>query len=903
MSLKEKVGQMIGLRTPGYYRNPASPEARQLRERLRALGIGCVVVFDSEVEALPRVLNDLQKSVDVPLLVAADLERGMAFRIRRGVVQLPYAMAVGATASEDAARFTGEVAAREARALGVHWAFAPVADVNSNPSNPVINIRSYGEDPALVARLTAAFVRGARGGGLMTTVKHFPGHGDTAADSHLQLSRIGADRERLEAVELVPFRMAIEAGVDSVMLGHIAVPSIDPSGAPATLSARLTQGLLRGELGFSGLVVTDAMEMKGVRAAWTGEAAIRAVQAGADVILMPPDPEVAVQALLRGVAEGQLTEERISASTLRILEAKERLGLDRNRAVDPSLLGQFVGRPQDVEHALAIARKSITLVRNEGSILPLHAEAPLRLLHLVLSSDAHNEAIQGVLEEELASRGVSTTTVSLGPEVSEETSENLVLRAAQATHVLASCFVKVAAYKGTAEMSPSHVRLLRKLQARGRPLILVSFGSPYLLGQLPESPVYLCAYGSAESSQRAAVGALFGEYALGGRLPVSLPGMYPVGHGLELPKRDMTLVTAQPQDVGFGPRGLAGADDVLEKALARKAFPGGVLAVGKNGALVHLRPFGHLSYDAESKPVREDTLYDLASLTKVVVTTTLAMMLVDKGKLEMSSPVSAFLPGFKGGLKEKVTVWHLLTHSSGIDWWAPLFKEVHGRKAYVERIQAMDLKYEPGTKSVYSDLGVILLGEILERVGGEPLDVMARRSLFEPLGMKDTTYRPGPDLLERIAPTEQDPWRGRLIRGEVHDENAAALGGIAPHAGLFSTAGDLARFAQMLLNGGVYDHRRLVSRQTVELFTQRAGVPASSRALGWDTPSEGSSGGTLLSASSFGHTGFTGTSLWVDPQRELFVILLTNRVHPTRENNLIREVRPAVMDAVIAAIR
>jgi CubicO group peptidase (beta-lactamase class C family) len=366
---------------------------------------------------------------------------------------------------------------------------------------------------------------------------------------------------------------------------------------------------------------------------------------------------------------------------------------------------------------------------------------------------------------------------------------------------------------------------------------------------------------------------------------------------------------------GFRPGGLEAVDAVVEAGVSGRAFPGAVLAVGYGGFLAHLRPFGRLSYDADAAPVAADTLYDLASLTKVVVTTTLSMILFDEGKLDLDARVHSWFPAFSGPAKERVTVRQLLTHSGGLVWWAPLYKEIKGKKAYLERIVAMDLDYEPGTKSVYSDLGVILLGDILERVGGAPLEQMARRRVIEPLAMKDTQYRPPAALLPRVAPTEYDSWRGRVVRGEVHDENAFALGGVAPHAGLFSTASDLSHLSQMLLDGGVFDGRRMVSRATVELFTERAGVPGSSRALGWDTPSDGegersstpgqpgySSAGSLFSARSFGHTGFTGTSMWMDPERDLYVILLTNRVHPTRENNKIAHVRPQVADAVVRAL-
>jgi CubicO group peptidase (beta-lactamase class C family) len=345
-------------------------------------------------------------------------------------------------------------------------------------------------------------------------------------------------------------------------------------------------------------------------------------------------------------------------------------------------------------------------------------------------------------------------------------------------------------------------------------------------------------------------------------------------------------------------------DRILEAAIADHAFPGAVVAVGHRAKLVHLAAFGHQTYSPDSPAIEIDTIFDLASLTKVVATTTAAMILVDEEKLDLDAPVARYLPAFTGAGKDRVTVRHLLAHTGGIEWWAPLYREIEGKEAYVERIEAMPLASEPGTKEVYSDLGIILLGAILEQVSGTPLDRFVAERVFAPLGMEETLFRPPADLLPRVAPTELDEWRGRVVHGEVHDENAFAMGGIAPHAGLFSTAIDLSRFAQMMLDHGRAHGRRIVDRATIELFTRRAGiVPGSDRALGWDTRSvEGSTAGTLFSPSSFGHTGFTGTSLWIDPQRELYLILLTNRVHPTRENRKIAQVRPAVADAAVRAI-
>jgi CubicO group peptidase (beta-lactamase class C family) len=375
------------------------------------------------------------------------------------------------------------------------------------------------------------------------------------------------------------------------------------------------------------------------------------------------------------------------------------------------------------------------------------------------------------------------------------------------------------------------------------------------------------------------------------------------------------LPAAAPEAAGFRAEGLAEVDRLLESAVSGRAFPGAVLAIGRRGSLVRFRAFGRLSYDPGAPEVRTDTVYDLASLTKVVATTTVAMTLVDEGRLDLDARVADIIPEFSGGAKNEVRVRQLLTHTGGLLWWDRLYEQLRGRSAYLERILEMDLDYPPGTKMVYSDLGIILLSEVLQRRAGEPFDTLARRRVFEPLGMGDTRYLPPVGLRPRIAPTERDPWRGRVLLGEVHDENAFALEGVAPHAGLFSTAGDLARFAQALLNGGELEGRSVVSRPTVELFTRRAGVADSTRALGWDTPSNGkdprsstpgdpgySSSGSLFSPRSFGHTGFTGTSMWMDPERELFLILLTNRVHPTRENRRISKVRARLADTVVRAL-
>ncbi len=379
---------------------------------------------------------------------------------------------------------------------------------------------------------------------------------------------------------------------------------------------------------------------------------------------------------------------------------------------------------------------------------------------------------------------------------------------------------------------------------------------------------------------------------------------YPVGYTMELEKAHSAA------EAGFSDERLRSAQAVVVEAVRSRVFPGGVAVVGRGGKLVSEWAFGHLDYGDESPPVALDTIYDVASLTKVVVTATLAMIFYERGKLRLDARVGEYLPEFAGDGKEGVTVADLLSHSSGILWWKDLYRSTQEdgsisevKDWYVKEICPLPLDYPPRTKSVYSDLGTILLGEVLERAAGRRLDEMARDEILDLVGMGQTWFKPPQSLKDRIAPTGTSSWRDRVLVGEVHDDNAFAMGGVAPHAGLFSTGSDLAAFAQTMLNGGVLEGRRVVGRSTVELFTRRVdGISGSSRALGWDTPSRNSTAGRYFSSSSYGHLGFTGTSLWIDPIRDLFVVLLTNRMSPSRDQETINSVRASFHDAVMEAL-
>jgi len=913
MTLEQKVGQLLMVPYFGDFASSDSEEYRQLTRRLRELHVGGLIVatrprqpsgFDrSEIYALAHLTNRLQGLAPVPLLVAADFERGAGFRIRQ-TTSFPHNMALGATGEPNYAYQMGRIAATEARALGVHWLLAPVADVNNNPLNPIINIRSFGEDPALVARMVAAYVRGCEEASGLCTAKHFPGTGDITLDPHLELATVTGDRNRLDTVELAPFRAAVEAGVGAVMTEHIAVPALDPEpGLPATFSYPITTGLLRQEMGFDGLIITDAMSMTAITArTWAGEAAVRAVEAGADVILMSPQPEAAFDALRRAVLSGRLSQARLDQSVERILRAKARLNLHRHTQADPNGLEAVLANRTFEEQAQEMADRGVVLLRDDTPAwLPLDAAKPQRGFLLVVSADP--DTYPGdALEDELRPRVDSLITTRIDrlyfkPEEAALPSPVLY------DWGIVGVSVRIADRKGNVALPDDMAALVRRVLESSKPTALVILGSPYLAERFPTARTVLCTFSTAEVAERAAVRALFGQTAITGRLPVTIPEVASRGAGLRQALVPMEL-TSPPADTNerFQP-----VQALLQEAVAQGVFPGGVLAVGYQGHLAVLHPFGRLTYDDDASPVRADTLYDLASLTKVVATTTAAMMLYERGLLPLDAPVTDYLPGFRAGpdgaLKDRILIRHLLTHSSGLPGYVRLFQEVKDRRQLLERIYALPLDYPTGSRSVYSDLGIILLGEVLERTSGRPLDRLLQENLFAPLGLSNTLFSPSASLRARVAPTEVDrEFRHRLLRGEVHDENAWVMGGVAPHAGLFSTARDLAVFCQLLLNGGIYAHHRYLKRSTIEVFTTRQRIPDSSRALGWDTPSDPSSGGRYLSERAFGHTGFTGTSIWLDPEKDLFVVLLTNRVHPTRTNEKIRDLRPRLHDAVIEAL-
>jgi beta-glucosidase-like glycosyl hydrolase/CubicO group peptidase (beta-lactamase class C family) len=915
MTLEERVGQLLMVRVFGEYYAADSAVRADLENMVRDLSLGGVILFRSEVYEAAAVLQDLQtvakESSLPPLIVASDFEWGADFRIN-GAVPFPTAMAVGATFDPATAEWMGRASARDARALGIHWIFAPVADVNVDPLNPVINVRAFGQDPAQVGEMAAAFVRGAQAGGVLATAKHFPGHGDTGVDSHIRLPILTHDEARLEAVELAPFRRTIEAGVASVMTAHMAVPALtEARELPATLSHRVLTQLLRERMAFEGLIVTDAMEMGGItRQYWSGEAAREAVNAGSDMVLLPPRPRAVHADLVRSVKRGDISEARLEEAVRRVLEAKARLGLMTESPEMLATLPEAFGPAAEIERARDVSRQAVTLLRDRDGLLPLDARRWQSVV-VVGVSDNDTAAPTGALVGALRGALASVETYSIDGRTHGDEAADIVAAAAKARTLVLAVRVRVRTGTGEIELPDPQARYAEMLQRLDVPTIVVALGSPYSVAAFPEASTALVTYGWSTPLQEAAAGAITGAIPISGRLPVSVPGAYAVGDGLQRAPLAATLGEpgGQPAAADSLAPDLAAARDVLVSAIARGAFPGAVYAIGHANQLVALEAVGKLTYGENAAPVPVDALFDLASLTKVVGTTPVAMLAAARGDIRLDYPVRALVPEFSGAGRDDVTVRHLLTHTSGLPAYVEFYRDYDpgdlprsARDEILERIYTTALQRAPGAGYEYSDLGIILLGEVLSRALGEPYWEYAAREVFLPLGMTETGWLPAAENLARIPPTEEDPWRGRLVRGEVHDENAHAMGGISSHAGLFSTARDLATYAQTFLNMGTYDHRRVFPRASVATFTRRQDLPAGSgRALGWDTAYESDRWG-MFSPGAFGHTGYTGTSLWIDPQRDLFVILLTNRVHPTRENTRHVAARVEFHTEVVAAI-
>jgi beta-glucosidase-like glycosyl hydrolase len=537
MTLEEKVGQLIACRYTGRFINMDSQYVKDLKTLVVEQEIGGLIIFQGNVYESARLNNSLQEVAETPLLIASDLERGLGNQID-GATLFPPVMSLGAADSEELAYKMGKITALEARAIGIHMTYAPVVDVNINPDNPIINVRSFGEDPVQVGRLAVPFIKGCQEYGLIATAKHFPGHGDTAEDSHTVLPTVQADRKRLDEVEIYPFKVAVDAGVQAIMAAHLSLPALDPRpDVPSSLSKPILTDLLREELGFKGLIVTDAMGMGGVTTLYEPEeAALRAVKAGIDMILLPPTPKEVIEALVQAVRDGELSERRIDLSVKRILEAKARLGLYKQKLVDLEMLDRRIAPSAHLKQAEVTFEKSMTLVKNQGDVIPLSKENQ-SIAVLSLSSDPGGYFAGRTFVREMKKRSPGIYEFYAEATTGRGYLKAAFKKAKEADVLVIALFSRLRADKGSVGLVMNHVDFIREAAELSKGVVVVSFGSPYFLRHFPEVDAYMCAYRYADEAMRAAAKALFGEIDIQGKLPVSIPGNYPIYHGLVVPKK------------------------------------------------------------------------------------------------------------------------------------------------------------------------------------------------------------------------------------------------------------------------------------------------------------------------------------------------------------------------------
>ncbi|MCL2028383.1 MAG: serine hydrolase, partial [Bacteroidales bacterium] len=914
LTLEQKIAQLITIRSDA--QGDAAYFTR-IAESINRYGVGGVCFFRGTPQGLVTANNLYQSTSKIPLMISIDGEWGVAMRLD-GVTAFPRQQTLGALQDDYLVFRMGEMVAEQCNRLGIHVNFVPVVDVNSNPKNPVINTRSFGENRVNVANKGIAYMQGLQSKHVMASAKHFPGHGDTDLDSHYDLPVIKHTFERMDSIDLFPFKMMIRNGVQSVMIAHLNIPAMDKSRYPSSVSKFVVDTLLKQRMGFGGLVFTDGLEMAGFAKFGTnGEMELRALEAGVDILLLPMNTAKTIETIAKAVHSGRITEELIDERCRKVLQAKYDLGiLHQAPTVDSKNLLQDLNTPEIAELNKEIYANAITVLENKNNILPINTAKYKRVANINIGNTSPN-LFQRLVAQNISSRAFNLSRDFPAGQINEIvrqfSNDDLLIVSITNTNMNASRNYGV---------TPQTIRLVEQLAALGKPMVLTIFASPYALSSFSENwsaDGLLIAYQEQPTAMEIAAHGIFGKSDLDGRLPVTASKKYPLFSGISLKKQsEITHVEPNfqtPQDTRF-----SAIDARLQEAIADTVFPGIQVLVAKNGIIVYHKAFGTHTYD-DTIPVQLTDVYDVASVTKVAATTLALMKLFDEKKFKLDDKLSDYLSYLKGSNKENITIRQVLAHQAGLRPSVftyrhdSLFSRKQDRKFTIEvadnfytskaawdqlRDDIVKSPLIPRAPYRYSDLGFYFMAELVQKLSGETVDKYVDKHFYTPLGLSRTTFMPrGKIPLSEIAPTEYDSlFRKQLIHGFVHDQTVAMLGGVGGSAGLFSNAEDLYVIMQMLLNRGEYGGRRYISRETIDLFTQRI-IQGNRRGAGFDKPAIGSNGNPAArsaSARSFGHSGFTGTLVWADPQNQMIYIFLSNRVHPSADNTKITQqtLRPEI---------
>ena len=948
LTLREKVGQLFI-----YTIAPVDTKRNQilLKDAVDTYKVGGLLFSGGKMQNQVELTNRAQRMAKVPLMLTFDGEWGLAMRLR-GTPVFPQNMVLGCIQDNRLIYEYGREMARQCRLLGIQVNFAPVADVNINPNNPVINTRSFGENPVQVSDKVIAYASGLEGGGVLSVCKHFPGHGDTDVDSHKTLPVLPFTRERLDSVELYPFKEAIRAGVSGMMVGHLQVPVIEPVGGLASsLSRNVVYDLLTNELAFKGLIFTDALAMKGVSG--NQSICLQALKAGNDIVLSPRNLKEEMPAVIEAVEKGEISKEDIENKCRKVLIYKYILGLKKKPYVQLSGLGQRINTPQTRDLIRRLNLAAITVLNNKNQVLPLHADTSQSVALLEVGDlGATNPLAQQL------SNYVSISRFRLQPNLTEIQAQQL--KDSLATYnriIVAISEQRLASYQ------PFFAKFAPQI-----PVIYLFFTPGKMMLQIQRAVTaassVVLAHSYDDDVQKQVADVLFAKATADGRLSASLGGIFSAGAGVTItPQTPLHFI---PEEYGLSSTILQRIDSIALDGIRQGAYPGCQIVVMKDGHLMVDKTFGTHSGEGSNR-VQPTDVYDLASLSKTTGTLLALMKLYDKGRFNLTDKISYYLPFLQRTNKKDITIQELLYHQSGLPSGIALYqeaidkdsyegrlfsarKDVHHsvqlgtstwanpkfefKKEYVSPIEKdgytlqisdslwlnptflkeMEKKIVEAPMKLktytYSDVGFVLLRLLVEELAGVPMDTYLQREFYQPMGLGHTGYLPLRRLPKSVViPSSIDNFlRKTTLRGFVHDETAAFQGGVSGNAGLFSTALEVAQVYQMLLNGGELNGKRYLSKETCQLFTTEVSK-ISRRGLGFDKPDTKnprmSPCGTHATAKVYGHTGFTGTCAWVDPDNKLVYVFLSNRIYPKVTNGKLSKmnIRENIQDVIYEAIK
>lgn len=932
MSIDEKIGQLYMIRA---FSKGDPVEIKNVKRQIEKYHVGGICFFQGHPQKQAQLAKDYQSLSKWPLMVGIDGEWGLGMRFPKDAVSFPKQLTIGAINDHQLIYRMGKEIGRQCQLSGINVNFAPDVDINNNPKNPVINYRSFGEDRFDVSAKAYAYMKGLEDADVMACAKHFPGHGDTDVDSHHDLPIINHNRDRLDSIELFPFKMLIRQGVPSVMVAHLSVPALDAeANRPTSLSKKVINDLLREELGFDGLVFTDGMEMKGVTDHYGPEKVdIEAIKAGNDIILLPENIDESIRALRDAITDGDITMERLDASVRRILSAKYDLSLHEMRTLaSPNQVATALNSKESKVIKAKMYERAMTLTKNDQKILPIKDLASQSYGSISLGSNQMNAFQQRLLYY----TDVNNTYL---PKDAPKKEYDFKLQQLSNNDVVFVTLQDMSRYASRGYgVTQDQIAFINTLAQKTKVLLTI-FGSPYSLKYFEDIPNVMMAYEEDEMAQDAAAQAVMGAIDITGKLPVTASSLYKVGKGIKIPSLNR-LGFAMPEAVGLNSDTLLNMDKIIDELIAKKAAPGCQVLVAKNNKVVYHKAYGHHTYDKKT-PVTKWDIYDLASVTKVLASTVSAMHLEDQGKFDLKKPIRTYIAEEDTTNKADILYEDILSHVGGLASWIPFYtatlegekkkkpsKEYYRttpndtfgivvtphlflRNDYPDTIwrKIFSSKLRDNNNYRYSDLAFYIMNRTVKNISGYEVDGYAEMNFYRPLGLRRTMFSPYRILNDRdIVPSEHDQyWRGEVVDGTVHDMGAAMLGGVSGHAGLFSNALEVGVLMQMVLNGGHYGGNQYLQPNTVNYYTQRH-WRSTRRGVGWDmkelNPDKTINMSEKASRRTFGHLGFTGTATFADPDHDLVFVFLSNRTYPTMRNNKLgkEDYRPKLQSVLYDAM-